>query len=122
MTAEAPAQQTPTGTIHQWFPASVQVGDTQSWIRNARVILAPEGLFVYLKPDEVRAYWPVAWDATQKPISSQATRMNGNQIVTTYGETITIHATGTCGCGNPLKSWVPTFAGVAAPWPAEASL
>jgi hypothetical protein len=114
----------PTAVLHTWFPATVQKPDG-SLIRRARVYITPEGLYVYTRPAEDTAapnqYWPVNWAATAQPKRSTATDMNGYRITTTSG-IVTVHTGGQgCGCSNPLKKWVPEFAGTTLrSWPSGA--
>lgn len=105
---------TPTGSLHTWFPATVETPDGVM-IRRARVYITPDGLYAYtsvpadgVKPNH---WWPVNWAATAQPRRTTATEMNGYPITTDNG-VVRIHTGGQgCGCSHPLKRWTPEFAG-----------
>ena len=111
----------PTGSLHTWFPATVEAPDG-TLIRRARVYITPEGLYAYTRVPEdgvkPNHWWPINWAATAQPKASQATQMNGHAITTDSG-VVRIHTSGQgCGCSNPLKRWTPEFAGTTlATWP-----
>lgn len=115
----------PTATLHTWFPATVQTPEG-GLIRRARVYVTPEGLYAYTRPTndpdaKPDHWWPINWAATAQPKRTQASDMNGHQIVTDAGA-VTVHYSGQgCGCSNPLKRWVPEFAGrTLSAWPSGA--
>lgn len=101
---------TPSGVSAKWFPVTVKLPDhEQPWPR-AKIYAAPEGLYIYLSPpdDGVTPDWfsPIV-PGQQKPTTGWRAR-NGVTIATEAGP-VTLTASGACGCGSPLKRWVPEF-------------
>lgn len=114
----------PTAVLHTWFPATVEKPDG-TMIRRARVYVTPEGLYAYVRPASdghtPNHYWPVNWAATAQPKANQAAQMNGHAITTDSGVVRVHYSSQGCGCSNPLKKWVPEFAGTTLrEWPSGA--
>lgn len=115
------APPTPSGAYRQFYPASVKI-DGEKLITKARVVLADTGLYVYLQAPIDRGYdgSPVfVAQANYAAAAKPAVRVpNGYYLPLVDGRTATITTSGGCGCGNPLKRWMPTWSNNSLPWPA----
>lgn len=107
----------PTAIKGSWFPATVTLPGQQPRAK-AKVYAAVEGLYVYFAVPPFFAetgtwgppefYSPADYSQLDAAPSGYAAR-NGFTIVTDAG-IVGITASGACGCGWPLKKWVPEFA------------
>lgn len=109
MTATAPA---PTAVMATWYPATLTTTDG-SLIRKCRIYASPEGLFAYSAPD-VLAWHAVITPGQARPKTGWEAR-NGIGLTTDRGR-VTITPDGGCGCGAPLKRWLPPWTGRSVVW------
>lgn len=110
----------PTAVIDRWFPAFVRWPHEDQPLTSCKVLLTPQGLYVYTKPavePETFAsgarparYAAVDFEKTGKPPIGTVARNAGIVIVTAVGQRVIVQPTGGCGCGNRLKRWTPTWA------------
>lgn len=116
----------PTALVHQvWFPASVMIPSEGRQRNNVKVFATDAGLYVYdaVPVDAAQDteptplfHSPIQFDKTRKPPTGMAAS-NGVHIVTEAG-TVTVMATGGCGCGyRALRNWLPTWGTAAMAWP-----
>lgn len=96
-----------------WYPASVQLPGHDQPIRRAKVVATPDGVYVYTavpKDDDWTPDWyaPIVKDQPKPPEGSSSRARNGFALATEDG-TLTITMGNGCGCGWPLKRWVPTW-------------
>lgn len=109
---------TPAAIYASMYPATVLLpGGVQH--NRCKVFVAPEGLYVYWAtptsghvPDW---FAPVDYGQTLRMPSGHPAKL-GWDVVTSMGM-VTVTAEGGCGCGWPLKRWVPEFAHRRVAWP-----
>jgi hypothetical protein len=113
----------PTAVTASMYPATVLFPDGTQHNR-CKVFATPEGLAVYfaVPTDGVTPDWfsPIDYANTQKPRSGYSARL-GWDVYTEAG-TLTVTAEGGCGCGWPLKRWMPQFARTRLAWPRSVSV
>lgn len=118
---------TPEGFYLGWWPAMVDVPGMARMPR-ARAYATPDGLYLWTRKPSgpgmpVPDVWlPIMWEITD-PLPSVATqRVQGVYLPTEVG-LVHITPTGGCGCGSPLRRWVPPWASSKlAGWPAGQQL
>lgn len=113
---EQPAPPVPSGYFREIFPASVVLpGQPFTVWHQAKVLLAPEGVYVYRAPSEGPDFAaPANYGASGQPA---ANLRNGYRLNLADGTLLTITAAGGCGCGSRLRHWKPTWANEVLPWP-----
>jgi hypothetical protein len=115
-------------TYASWWPVSVLLPDRTTIWHRVRVYATTAGLVIYRqRPTGQTPEWgsltpdwfsPVDYAANPRPAASQ---LPGSSIsLTTQDGLVTITFTGGCGCGNPLKTWRPSFSTRVQAWPASA--
>jgi hypothetical protein len=107
-------------TYAAWFPASVLLPDGTA-VHRCRVYLTDTGLRVYAaRPaDGVTPQWESPIDFTTTPTPNLAAWGTGIDVCTDAG-LVVVTPGGGCGCGSPLKRWVPSWASTVAAWPKPA--
>lgn len=99
--------------IRDVFPAVVRFGP--STLRNARAIVTRQRVYVWTRPTAPAValpYDPAA--STIPPLNAPASRpahlviaATGNTMEVAEVQHLTVEGQRGCGCGNPLKGWVP---------------
>lgn len=111
-------QTIPTATHTAQYPVTVLLPDGTQHTR-CKVFATPEGLAVYwaVPTDGITPDWfsPIAFDQTSRPRTGYMARV-GWEVFTQAGA-VTVTAEGGCGCGWPLKRWMPAFAQRRLAWP-----
>lgn len=109
----------PAGITWSAYPLGIHFPTGQVRTRT-KVYATPAGLYVYwavpTNGDEPDWFSPIDYALTARPPAGYALK-NGWDIYTEAG-VVTLTAEGGCGCGWPLKRWVPTFARKRLGWPA----
>lgn len=90
--------------IRDVFPAVVRFGP--STLRNARAVITRQRVYVWtaLTPPAVALPYDAA-ASTVPPLNAPASRRTA--LALPDGGSLTVEAQRGCGCGNPLKGWVP---------------
>lgn len=118
MTTKMPSDLVLSGVHHALYPATVLLpGGVQR--NRCKVFATPEGLAVYyaVPTDGVTPDWfsPIDYLNTKRPRAGYAARIGWDMY--TQAGAVTVTAEGGCGCGWPLKRWMPSFARVRLAWP-----
>jgi hypothetical protein len=100
----------PTARSIVWYPAIVQVPGADKARHNAKVFATPQGLYVYFaKPEDgITPDWH-SEILTGQPKPPEGWRARNGFSVATAAGPVTITMGSGCGCGWPLKKWVPEF-------------
>lgn len=110
-----------TGVHMARYPASVLLPDGTTRTRT-KVFATPEGLAVYwaVPTDGMTPDWfsPIDYLNTGRPPRDGYQAKLGWDVHTDAG-LVVVTAEGGCGCGWPLKRWVPTFGRRRLAWPAS---
>lgn len=91
--------------IRDVFPAVVSFGP--STLRSARAVITRERVYVWTTrgaPAVALAYDPLI--STVPPINAPRS-LRPAHLVLMDGSSLTVEGQRGCGCGNPLKGWVP---------------
>lgn len=93
--------------IRDVFPAEVAFGPTV--LRSARAVVTRDRVYVFTSPSGRPA---LALGAAYDPELSKIAPLNAPRSKATHlaladGTTVHINGQRGCGCGNPLKAWVP---------------
>lgn len=102
----------PSAVMATWYPATITTPDG-GLVRKCRIYAAPEGLFVYTAPDVLAWHSPLT-PGQPRPRTGWEAR-NGIALETAAGR-VGITPEGGCGCGAPLKRWVPAWTGRSVAW------
>lgn len=102
----------PSAVMATWYPASITVpgGDV---LRKCRIYAAPEGLFAYSAPNVLAWHSPLI-PGQSRPRTGWEAR-NGVALQTEAGR-VGITPEGGCGCGAPLKRWLPAWTARSVAW------
>jgi hypothetical protein len=112
----------PQVTYYSWWPASVLLPKVpgerrQQVLHTCRVYATDAGLFVYRRPvpdSQPDFHAIIDYSTTNKPPNSLPHYAHD---VHTDAGLVVVTATGGCGCGNPVKSWRPSFSSRVGAWP-----
>ena len=90
--------------IRDVFPAVVRFGP--STLRNARAVITRERVYVWISRGAPAVALPyTAAGSTVPPLNAPTGR--ATSLVLGDGSALTVERQRGCGCGNPLKAWVP---------------
>jgi hypothetical protein len=118
-TSSPAAVPAPSAKSAEWYPVHVRLPDGTELGRRCKAYTTPEGLYVYTEVpaggDPAKPAWfsPITPGQTKPPTGWRA--RNGFTIDTAAG-TVALTADGGCGCGSPLKRWVPQFSRKVVAW------
>ena len=114
----APSPPRPHYVHASWYPAGIKL-PTGRILNRAKIFATDLGLYVFTAATDAPTWYsPIVFRETCTP-KAGIMAANGIPIVTDDGPAL-ITPMGGCGCGSVLKRWVPEWARVEAPWPAQA--